>query len=198
MILPIVVEAPVEGTPFLHQLSEEIGNGSHPRANRYLELAFQWLVDFHQATARGGGTPPQHGDFSLLTLLWQQEGGVGVVDWEFFGEEYPPMFDLFSLLFSFASLARREGQNFLLAGFAPGWFSQTAAGLVARYASLWGLGWGEVEEAFRQHLEKMGRRMEELYGQRHPYARPYLEGLNYWEQHRPALFPSPEGKTHVR
>ncbi|MBU2009505.1 MAG: phosphotransferase [Chloroflexi bacterium] len=192
----IVVEAPVEGIPLLHRLPEEIGNGSIPRASRYLELAFQWLVDFHQAMARGGGTPPQHGDFCLQNLLWRGKGGVGVVDWEHFGEEYPPMFDIFSLLVSFGELQRRKGKNFLLACFAPGWFSQTTAELVARYASLLGLGWEEMEEAFRQHLEKMGQRMEELYGRHHPYARPYLEALSCWEQHRPALFPH-GGETHA-
>ena len=185
----ILLETAVQGAPLASLLSAGEKDGLRPRDSGYLELAFQWLVDFQQAMAREEKTPPQHGDFSLVNLLWKRQGGLGVVDWEYFGDEYPPMFDLFSLLSSFSLLGRREGENFLLAYFRPGWFIQTAAGLVGKCARPWGLGTGDVDEAFRLYLVKKGRRMEELYGPRHPYTHAYSEALDYGGQHRPTIFP---------
>lgn len=184
----ILLETAVQGVPLLSRMPVERGGGLHPRASGYLELCFQWLMDFQQAMAREGKTFPQHGDFSTVNLLRQGQGRLGVVDWEYFGDEYPPMFDLFSLLSSFGRLQQKE-ENFLIPLFAPGWFSQTAARLVGKYALLWGLGSGHVDESFRLYLVKKGRRMEELYGPRHPYTRPYLEALDYGGQHRPTLLP---------
>jgi len=192
----ILLEAAVDGVPLRSLLPAGRENGLHPRASGYLELSLEWLADFHRAMASEGDTLPQHGDFSVVNLLWQGQGRVGVVDWEYFGDEYPPMFDLFSLLSSFARLQQKE-ENFLLHFFAPGWFSQEAARLVEKYALLWGLGKGDVAEAFRLYLEKKGRRMEVLYGQRHPYTHAYSEALDYWRQHPPTLFPSPQGKRPI-
>jgi lipopolysaccharide/colanic/teichoic acid biosynthesis glycosyltransferase len=185
----VLLEAAVDGIPLRSLLSAGGKDGLDPRGSRYLQLAFQWLVEFHGAMAARGHPLCQHGDYSLVNLLWQGHGRLGVVDWEYCGDRLPPMFDLFSLLSSFARLPG-TADNFLMPFFAPGWFSKAAVGMVEEYAVMLGLPKADGEDCLRLYLEEKGRRTAVLYGERHPYTRGYSQALDYWRQHRPLLFSS--------
>jgi Ser/Thr protein kinase RdoA (MazF antagonist) len=72
---------------------------------RLAALYSRMREQLHGLARLGLPTVPQHGDFSLGNVLVRRGGGVVVVDWEDFGAERLPGYDLVTL---FATLPGRD------------------------------------------------------------------------------------------
>ncbi len=85
----------------------------------------------------------QHGDYTDVNILYEQDSKTwGVIDWEWTSSGFPPLFDLFHLIFSLKfsekdklhdSLIDKYFQSFIDSFFCRNWFSEYVRKLVVWY-----------------------------------------------------------------
>lgn len=173
----------------------------------WLRLGAQWLIDFHGAMAsRFRDGAPQHGDFALTNLFLRKDGTLGVIDWDYFGTEYPPMFDLFSLLNSWA-FSRAEIRSsdtdvprcaaaFGRAWLTDRWFVGQASTVIGGYCSSRGIPLASARRHFLEHLSCKLDRARGLYGSRHFYARLFHLVLDRARDEWPILTEVSDGEAN--
>ena len=148
------------------------------RRGPWLRLAGDWLLEFHAAMQGGSGASlSQHGDFAFTNLLARPQGGLAVIDWDHFGSGYPPLFDLFSLLNSWAfatadarspeTRVERLAAAFSRAWLADRWFMVQSSALLADYCSRFDIPGTEVRGYLLEHLAHKRERAEASYGKDH-------------------------------
>lgn len=137
--MSITVETHLKGAPF-SSLTLKRGYFAHQGVVRkHMTLLVDWISRFFEITgSRNFGEPDfscfQHGDFFVDNILFDSEtNSIGVVDWDGFGDTYPPLFDFFCLLseFYFTLSAPRkmsrweiEMLSFKDTFFRKNWFSE--------------------------------------------------------------------------
>jgi len=160
----------------------------------YLQLLFKWLLTFHKqffisAHKKGELLRPefyQHGDFSTGNILLVSNRRIGLVDWEYFGQGYPPLFDLFCLVTSFArdsELVKTEKfqdiKLFKKIYFNENWLSEATKSFIKKYIQTFHLKQNSVYRAFLQYLNIRYKRALALHGSLNQITRSYKSWLEY-------------------
>lgn len=160
----------------------------------YLRLLFKWLLAFHKqffifAHKKGESLQPefyQHGDFSTGNILLVGNSKIGLVDWEHFGQGYPPLFDLFCLVTSFAresELVKTEKfqdiELFKMIYFNANWLSEATRAFIKKYIQTFHLRQDSVYQVFLQYLNIRCKRALALHGSLNQITRSYKSWLEY-------------------
>ncbi|MFH2066628.1 MAG: aminoglycoside phosphotransferase family protein [Pseudomonadota bacterium] len=142
----------------------------------------------------------QHGDFCCLNIIWEQETAY-VIDWEWLFRGYPPLFDLFMLIWSFNYNTKSNKpqnskehyyQSFVDIFFHKNWYSDMSRVNVLHYCSEMKIDPGRLHNYFLAYLvvrynrykfyRNKGIRIQNL--QDRFYEKLYIKFIQYFIENR--------------
>jgi thiamine kinase-like enzyme len=147
-------------------IQEELTKGLGDRAPRVESHYFENYLNLplHRSghLVQAGARMVQHGDFAPVNILRDPARDQwGVIDWDWMGASYPPLFDFFTFFTRVHFLERRRKgltfheelmESFVDSFFRPTWFSSVVQEQVIRYCDRFQLSYQDTFDHFIQYL----------------------------------------------